>query len=137
MPSTRDELYALAKKKRSRANLEAIQEMLETLREHADNAEEALSALARIREDAETFWESLDDENLFLLSGSDIKEKLQAFLDELPGEGEDVSDLITEAEGQAEEYENCLEDKDYSADDREEVWGNLLNALEEIAKVMS
>lgn len=137
MPSTRDELYALAKKKRSRENLEAIQEMLTELREHADRAEEALTALNRIREDANIFSSELDDENIFLPSGSDIQEKLQAFLDELPGEGEDVDDLLSEAEARAEEYENCLEDNDYSADNREEIWGNLLDTLEDIAKVMS
>lgn len=137
MPSTRDELYALAKKKRSAKNLEAIQEMLTELREHADKADEALSALTRIREDAETFSENLDDENVFLPSGSEISEKITAFLDMLPESDENVDDLITEAEEYAGEYELCLDDKDYSADNREEVWGNLCDALENIAGVMT
>lgn len=137
MPSTRDELYALAKKKRNPANLEAIQEMLTELREHADKADEALSALSRIREDAETFSENLDDGNVFLPEGSGISEKITEFLDMLPEEDENIADLITEAESYAEEYESCLEDKQYSADDREEIWGNLCDALEEIAKVMT
>lgn len=138
MPSTRDMIYALAKRKRNPKNLEEIQEMLEMLREHADNAEQALSALAQVRESAGEFRDNLDDENLFLPSGSEIDEKLQEFLDLLPGDDEeDVGDLIATAEGYAEEYENCLDDRDYTRENRNEVWDNLCNALTDIADAMS
>lgn len=137
MPSIRDELYALAKKKRSRNNLEAIQEMLTELREHADKAEEAMSALESIREHAQVFSENLDDENVFLPEGSEISAKITAFLDMLPEENESVDDLITEAESYAESCEECMADRDYSAADREEAWGNLCDALENIAGVMT
>lgn len=137
MPSTRDMIYALAKRKRNPKNLEEIQEMLTELREHADRAETALNALAQIRESTEEFSEELDDENLFLSEGSEIQEKLKELLAMLPEPEETVDDLIGSAEEYAEEYESCLEDSDYSADDREEVWGNLCNALTDIADVMS
>jgi hypothetical protein len=137
MPSARDELYALAKKKRSAKNLEAIQEMLSGLRSHADDAEETIGAVARLREALEEIGEG-NDENPFTPWFSEILLKAQDFLTELPSEEADsIDDLITEAEGYAEEYEQCLDDRDYSADNREEVWGNLCDALEEIAKVMS
>lgn len=137
MPSTRDELHALAKKKRSAKNLEAIQEMLTELREHADEAEATIGALAALREALEELGEG-NDENPFTPWFSEMLLKAQDFLSELPSEEVDsIDETIAEAEGCAEEYESCLENKDYSADDREEVWGNLCDALENIAAVMS
>lgn len=134
----KDDVLALAKLKRTRNNLGLIQEMLAELREHADNAEGGLSALQSAREALEELQDVLDaDDNPFMSWSAEVRKATGDFLAGLPEETESVDDMITRAESYAEEYKECLEDKDYSADDREEVWGNLLNALEDIAGAMT
>lgn len=131
----KDDLEELAKLPRTRKSLEKIQEQVTELREFADSAADALSALQSARESAAELEATLDtDDNPVLPWAMSIREVVQVFLAELPEEtDDDLDDLITDAEGYAEEYENCLEDKDYTKDDREEAWGFLLDALENIA----
>ena len=131
----KDDILALSKKSRSRRNLELIQGQIEELRGFADDAEEAISIAASLREALEAIGEVDGDSNPLLPWVSDIQEKAGELVILLP---EDLSfdELVSEAEGYAEEYESCLEDSDMSADDREEVWGNLLDALINIADVL-
>lgn len=134
----KDDITALTKLKRTRNNLELIQEAITELREQADNAEDGLSALSSAREALSELSGALEaDDNPFMSWAAEVRQMAENILAELPGEEVDeISDLITSAEEYAGEYELCLEDRDYSADDREEVWGNLLDALEDIAGVM-
>jgi len=135
----KDDLLAKAKLKRSGNNLGLIQELLAEVRESADNATETLSALYSTRQALQELDGALDcDDNPFLSFAPDLREMTQKFLAEMPGdETENIDDLITDAEGYAEEYESCLEDKGYSADDREGVWDSLQTALQDIADAIS
>lgn len=136
----KDDVLALAKLKRSRPNLEKIQGQLEELRGFADDGAEVLTALADAKEKAQEFYDLLEntgDDNPLLEWIPDVRPVVDKFLADLPGdEGDVVDELISEAEGQAEEYENCIDDRDYTTDDREEVWGNLLDTLSNIAEAM-
>jgi hypothetical protein len=78
---------------------------------------------------------SLHDDLLALAEKKRSRANLELIQAQL-GELESVSELITEAQDCAEEYENCLGDADYSAADREEAWNSLLAALAEIAGVL-
>lgn len=133
----KDDALALTKLSRNRRNLEKIQGQLEELRGFADDGAEVLTALADAREKAQEFYDLLEnagDDNPLFEWIPDMRLVVDKFLADLPGDEEDaVDELISEAEGQAEEYENCIEDKDYSADDREEIWGNLLDSMSNIA----
>jgi DNA repair exonuclease SbcCD ATPase subunit len=134
----KDDILALSKLKRTRNNLELIQEQLGEIRSLADDAESANELLTAAREAVQELDAGGDaDGNPFTEWWDEVAEAAEAFLKALPEEGESIDDLISEAEGYAEEYESCLDDRDYSADDREEVWGNLCNALEEIAGAMT
>lgn len=130
----KDDITALTKLSRSRRNLEKIQGSIEELRGFADDGEEALRALAELREALEGIGE-MDEDNPLLPDVSDIRGMAQDLLAAIP---EDLSfdELVSEAEGYAEEYESCLDDSDYSADDREDIWGNLLDSLTNIADAL-
>jgi DNA repair ATPase RecN len=129
-----DDIRALARKRRSRPNLEKIQAQLGELRELADSAEDALQAMESAREALGELSGALEDDGNPLLSWSaEVREAADALLALLPEEGESPSELVSEAEEIAEEYESCLNDSDYSAYDRDEIWGNLMDALENIA----
>jgi division protein CdvB (Snf7/Vps24/ESCRT-III family) len=129
-----EDIRALAQKRRSRPNLEKVQAQLDELRELADSAEYTLQALESAREALSELSGALDDDGNPLLSWSaEVREAADALLALLPEEGESPSELISEAEEIAEEYESCLDDRDYSADGREEIWGNLMDAMENIA----
>lgn len=131
-----EEINKLSAKKRNRRNLEQIQAFLEQLQEHADNAEEAVNALARARETAEELRDALDDDENPLLPWSvDTRELADEFAGKLPEEGESVADLIREATDYAEEYENSLDER-MDADDRQEMWDNLINALDNISSAL-
>lgn len=131
-----EEITRLSAKKRNRRNLEQIQAFLEQLQEHADNAEEAVNALARAREAAEELRDALDDDENPLLPWSvDTRELADEFAGKLPEESESVADLIREATDYAEEYENSLDER-MDADDRQEMWDNLINALDNISSAL-
>ena len=135
-----DELRKLGKLKRTRANFEKVQAEVEELTEHGENAEQVISALNTLREAASELESALNeagDENPLLQWSSDIASALAEFMDALPGEeGDDIGGLIEEASSACENYEQAQDDRDYSADDREEAWGALLDALENVASAI-
>ena len=135
-----DDLTALTKLKQSRNNLGLINEQLTELQELADNAEEALSALANGRERVEELagvLEGAAGDNPLIAWAPEVLEAAQKLLEALPPEDADsIEELLSDAQNYAEEYETSLDDSDYSADDREEVWGNLLDLLEQIAEAV-
>lgn len=133
----KDDIYALAKLKRSKKNLEKIQDQVAELRELADNAETVLESARTARDAVQDLISSGDGDNPLAAWWEDASMAGEKFLEEIPEEAEDIGQLVSDAEGYAEEYEDCLGDPDYSAEDREEVWGNLLDALENIAGVMT
>lgn len=131
----KDDLLKLSRLPRSRKNLEKIQGQLEELEELGDSEDEISTALESLRSALEEFTEAEgSDENPFSAWVSGAQAAAVIFLGSLPEEREGISDVITGARGKAEEYENCLEDADYSAENREEIWGELLDALENIAE---
>jgi hypothetical protein len=135
----KDDLLAKAKLKRTRSNLELIQDLLAEARESADNATETISALYSTRQALQELDGALDcDDNPFLSFAPDLREMTQRFLEEMPSdETENIDDLITDAEGYAEEYESCLDDSSYAREDREGVWDSLQTALQDIADAIS
>jgi len=134
----KDDIYELAKLKRNPRNLALIQEQLGELRQLADDAESATELLTAAREAVQELEGSPDaDGNPLTAWWDNVAMAAAAFLEALPEGGEDIGELVGEAEDYAEEYESSLEDRDYSREDREELWGNLLDALENIAGAMT
>jgi len=119
---------------RGRKNLERIQERIAEL---ADDAEQVLTEMAETREQLDSLADALDgvDEGNPLTSWAQaLSEALSVFQAAFPAaDTENIGELIGEAFSYADDYECCHDDSEYSADDREEAWGNLLDALENIA----
>jgi hypothetical protein len=133
----KDDILALTKLKRSRNNLARIQDQLGEVGELAEAADVVNSLAAAVWEAVEELTGADGSGNPMTPWFDDAVEAANLFQQSLPQEGaESVGDLVSEAEQAAEEYESCLEDRDYTADDREEVWGNLLDALSNIADAM-
>lgn len=134
----KDDLHKLAKLPRNKKNLEKIQAQLGETRELADNASETISALYSVRQALTELEGALDtDDNPLIPWAPDVREMTQKFLAEMPGEeADELDDLISEAEGNAECYEESLEEEDYTAEEREEIWGELLDSLENIAEAL-
>lgn len=132
----RDELLALTKLRRNRANLEQVQEQITELREHYDNAAEAIEAAKEVFEAIDELTGTDGSGNPFTPWFDEVIEAAQVFQQALPQEDIDLDSMISDAEQMAEEYEESLDDRDYTADDREEIWGNLMNILTDIAAAM-
>lgn len=134
----KDDILALTKLRRNRNNLALIQEQLGEVSELAEAADVASSLAAAV-------WEAVEE--LTGAEGSsgnplvpwfdDAVEAANLFQQSLPQEGaECIGDLVSEAEQAAEEYESSLDDRDYSAEDREGIWDSLMDALSNIADAM-
>lgn len=140
-PALRDDLYKLAKLKRTKPNFEKIQEQLTELKQYAEQATEAGDALEKAREAVDELDSVLENvvsnDNPLLQWSTTTKEVVSDFLRDTPEGVESIGELIEEADGYADEYESCLDDRAYGADDREEVWGNLCNAIYNIAAAMA
>lgn len=132
----KDDILALTKLKRSGNNLALAQERLGDVRDLVETAEVAVSLAISIREAIDELTGADGSGNPLIPWFDDAVEAAEAFQQSLPEEGEDIEELVSEAEGLAEEYESTLEDRDYSADDREEIWGNLMDALSNLADAM-
>jgi flagellar biosynthesis regulator FlaF len=134
----KDDLHKLAKLSRNKKNLEKITDQLSELRDAADQAEGALNAVQAAREALTELADNLDaDDNPLLPWAAELRDAAVIFTEVLPPEeADELDDLISEAEGNTERYEESLEDKDCTADDREEIWGELLDSLENIAEAL-
>jgi len=134
----KDDLYALSKLKRSKPNFTKIEEQLTELRQLSDGAEEALEKLAAAREALSELGGALDDADETLLPwASDLQLAITEFESALPSEDADgLGERISEAEDLAEAFEEASTDREYSAQDREDAWGELLDALIAIAEAL-
>jgi hypothetical protein len=133
----KDDILVLAKLSRSRKNLERIREQTGELSDLHDDAKQVLTEMAETRERLQELADALGGvpgDNPFTSWSQDLLEALSVFQAAFPAEDtENIGELIGEAVSYADDYESCLDDSEYSAVDREEVWGNLLDALENIA----
>lgn len=138
--SLKEDITRLTKLKRNGKNLEKIQEFLTELETYVDGAEAVTSAIAEAREKMQALEDELDgsgDDNPLTAGAADLRIAVEAFLDVIPEEGQDIGDLVTEANGYAQEYENSIGDREYTAENRDEIWGNLLDALENITEALT
>jgi hypothetical protein len=137
MPGLADELRRLTKLKRTRANFETITEQIAELKEHAENAATVLELLTELREKADQLGGALEevgDDNPLLQWSEDVSAAIVDLLVALPGdENEDISELVDDADKACDNYAEIQDDRDYTAQDREDVWGPLLDSLENIA----
>jgi hypothetical protein len=137
MPTLADELRRLSRLKRTRTNFETITEQVAELKEHAENASVVLELLTELREKADELAGALDqagDGNPLLQWSEDVNEAIVDLLVALPGDdASDISDDIDTAEQACDDYEEAQDDHDYTAQDRENLWGPLLDSLENIA----
>lgn len=147
MPAQKDsklasELRQLAQKKRTRKNFEAIGDQLAELAENAKNCSEALDTIQSARESAQELIDKLDaveDGNPLLSNGTAICDAAILFLDSLPGSDDSddsIQSLIEEAQEAHEGYEEIMDDREYDATARDEAWGELCNALDNIANAL-
>lgn len=137
MPGLTDELRKMSKLNRTRKNFERIAAQIEELKEHAESAQELLSALDKMWDATSELESALDtagEDNPLVEWAAQLTKALGVFVHALPGSEDDsITDLIEEADSAREEYEQAMDDREYSADDREEAWGALLDAVESIA----
>jgi hypothetical protein len=140
MPGLAEELRALGKLKRTRSNYEKVADKVAELKANAESASTVLNSLAALRENAEDLESALGDaagDNPLLEWSSAVSLALTDFLAALPGEdGFDISELVEEADGFCDAYGDAQDDTGYSAQDREEAWGALLDSLENIARAL-
>jgi hypothetical protein len=133
----KDQVNALLKLKRNRNNLAQIQDVLGEVRELADTAETAVEAAKAAWAACEELTGAGGEGNPLVPWFDDAAEAANLFQQSLPGDDtQDIEELVSAAEEAAEEYENCLEDRDYSAEDREGIWDGLIDALDNIASAM-
>lgn len=52
-------------------------------------------------------------------------------------DGEAFTEDINTAQQAAEEYEQAMDDREYSADNRAEIWGEMVDALENVANTLN
>ena len=137
MTNLSDELRRLSQLKRTRANFETITQQVAELKEHAENASRVLELLTQLRNAADELAGALDtagDDNPLLQWSEDVSEAIVDLLVALPGDdASDISDDIDTAEQACDDYEEAQDDHDYTAQDREDLWGPLLDSLENIA----
>lgn len=140
MPGLVDELRKLGKLKRTRANFDTVAAQVAELKEHAESASTALDALTELREKAEELQGALGeagDDNPLVQWSTSVNDAITDLLAALPGdEGDNISELVEEADGACDTYESAQDDRDYSAADREEAWGALLDSLENVANAI-
>lgn len=128
--------------KRSRTSLGSIQLFLTELDYHHDGAEQVLICMCASREIVEELADKLDraDEvegnNPLLPDLKKWEETTKAFLSGIPEDTEQLAELIQAAMESAQDYENSLDEHDLTADTREELWGDLINNLENIAEAL-
>lgn len=134
----KDDILALTKLKRTPKNFGKVQEQLTELRTLADDTEEALTALANARESLSELSGALDDtDSSFLPWAGKLQLAITDFENELPSEDIDnFAELISEAEDSAGNFEEAASDRDYSAQEREDAWGELLDAMENIGNAL-
>lgn len=125
--------------KRSKANLETIQVFLTKLSEHHDGAEQAFIGIGAARESVQELADHLDsaeDGNPLLMDLKEWQEAARSFLEIIPEDTEQLAELIQAATESAQDYENSLDEHDLTADTREELWGDLISNLENIAEAL-
>lgn len=134
----KDDLYKLGKLRRSPRNFEKVQEQLTELRELSDGAEEALERLAATREALSELGGALDDADETLLPwASGLQLAITEFEGALPpDESDEIRERVSEAEDLAEAFEGAVSDHDYTKQEREDAWGELLDALIAIADAL-
>lgn len=134
----KDELKRLAGKKRSGKAFDEISQQVAELTEHAGTAADYLTALETAREAMSELSGALDgtEDNPLTEGAHLVKDAVDAFLEALPESEESIATLIEEAESACDEYENVKDDTDYTAQDREDAWGELCDALDNIAEAL-
>lgn len=142
------DLRKLAAKKRTGANREQVQSTLEELEETKSAIESWLEKVEEARDALNALKESQEelDEDLISKAGSErITASVEALLGMLPEEDSSINqfaEYYSEAENGVSNLESMMEDRDVSADEREDQWGeitdnvtNMADALDELSAV--
>ena len=145
--NTHERIIRLAAAKRSKANLEKVQELVE---EQKSAVETAFDVIDQLRPIYEALGEIgtlevrlMDAADIGLLNASavpQIVEALRSVEKALPAEEDEqslhgISDTVAALEAACEEYESSLEDRDYSREDRDGLWERITEALTELGHV--
>lgn len=134
------ELRKLASYKRNRKNFDTIQEKLAEVRAHVDEVgripEIIAGVVGGLQELRNTLLQTDIDNPLVTIAIEDV----EAMLAELPGgesdDGVELADMLAEVETAAEDYEQIVDDREFGADARDEAWGDLCNALDNLANYL-
>lgn len=142
------DLRKLAAKRRTSANREEVQSTLEELEETKSAIESWLEKVEEARDALNALLESHGelDEDLISKAGSErITAAVEALLGMLPEEDSSInqfSEYFSEAENGVSNLESMMEDREISADEREDQWGeitdnlnNMADALDELSAV--
>lgn len=139
MATLADDLRKLAGLKRTKKNFEKIQEQVGELAQYATDADTALEALSGFREKLDELQEALGNTD----TDNPLLEWAAAFGAELDGltvpggnDDSDIPSLIQEAETACEEYDSIRVDPEYDSLGRDETWGALCDALDNIANAL-
>jgi DNA repair exonuclease SbcCD ATPase subunit len=137
MPTLADELRRLSNLKRTRTNFETIKEQVAELKEQTENASTVLELLTELREKADQLagaLEEVGDGNPLLQWADNVSEAIVDLLVTLPGdENGNISELVDDADEACDNYEAIQDDAGYTAQDRVDLWGPVMDALENIA----
>jgi hypothetical protein len=137
-----EDIHKLAGARRSRANLEKIQAELTELTQNGEPMEDWGSeiytlntAVAALQEQTE----NIDNSIMPSIYAAKLLDALESLTKLLPGSEDPVLGLpvlISNAVDHANEYESSLDDRDVTAEEREETWGHLQQALTEIGDAL-
>lgn len=133
--TTAEQLHELSRATRSRRNLEKIQTLLEEVKENAAPVEDWGSEIRTLNDAVSSVREQTENiDNTIMPSQyvSKVTDALDTLDALLPGDDDpalELSNLIDEALSHAEDYESMLDDRDLSAEDREDKWAELQESL--------
>jgi chromosome segregation ATPase len=110
-----------------------MEEMKDTLEAWAESSIEAVSALQSFEEQTQELAEKKIIDGDVLTRVQAALEAVRPFLPDGENPITQFSEAHGEATSEADELENMLEDRDYTADEREERWGEITDHLTTLA----
>jgi chromosome segregation ATPase len=139
-----DTLRKMAKRKRSRANLDDVRDnVLGELEEIREKTSTYTSAVETLTDNLDEMVDALDDLRDHAVIDDAEHAKRQAAIETFRGmlsiSEEETPDLDGAVEALTEvvdEYESSLDDRDLAAEDREQIWGELQDKLIDVADAL-
>lgn len=136
------DLRKVAGKKRSGANLELVKSTIEELEDTKTSIEEWTEKVSAVREAVNELLEhqeEMDREVLTAEAADTIATAAQGLVGVLPGEDGPItefSEYYDTAVSAADELESMLEDREYSAEERDEKWEEIVEQLGYMAEAL-